>query len=170
MSLAVTMAYVLGKDALSKAQEDLPKKPKILSRTKVFVHPASDIKDLANTNGFNHAPSLTAYSGASCPLIPGDVVHRFRRKLSTDSGAMLSTFSSERNRWTRSRNEWTPGRNLFGVKRALGNLLVGFLLDLFRGGTECQPRGCPCNVPVHVMWPSKEERRQFEVQHDFSAT
>ncbi len=53
-----------------------------------------------------------AYSGASCPLIPVEVVHRFRRKLSSDSGAMLSTFSPERNRWTPSRNEWTPSRNL----------------------------------------------------------
>jgi transposase len=59
---------------------------------------------------FSH---LDAYSGASCPLIPGEVVHRFRRKLSRDSGAMLSTFSPERNRWTRSRNEWTQSRNLF---------------------------------------------------------
>ncbi|MCI0628746.1 MAG: glycoside hydrolase [Acidobacteria bacterium] len=58
--LAVLMAYcVLGEKALSKAQEKLPKKPRILSRTKVFIHPASDIKDPANRNGFNHAPSVT---------------------------------------------------------------------------------------------------------------
>jgi transposase len=36
---------------------------------------------------------LTAYSGASCPPVPIEVVHPFRSKLSSDSNLMLSTFS-----------------------------------------------------------------------------
>jgi hypothetical protein len=73
---------------------------------------------------------LVAYSGVSWPLIPGEVVHRFRRKLSRDSGAMLSSFSPERNRWTTSgMSGHDPG---IRVRRALGNLLVGFLLDCSR--------------------------------------
>src|SRR5207247_10323737 len=55
-----------------------------------------------------------AYSGASCPPIPIEVVHLFRGKLSRDSEAMLSTFPSLWNGWTTCRNRWTRSRNLSG--------------------------------------------------------
>ncbi len=66
---------------------------------------------------------LSTDSGRSCPLIPEEVVQGFRRD--------VVHFFSSAEQVDNIRNEWTRSRNLFGVKRALGNLLVGFLLDCF---------------------------------------
>src|SRR5439155_15000421 len=45
------------------------------------------IQLIKSATHFLHALGQAAYSGASHPLIPGEVIHPFRTKPSTDSGA-----------------------------------------------------------------------------------